>query len=506
MIRAFPLRHQLSRSFKHRYFLSYAPRNCFLFHRYSTPSSVLASNLQFGQPLHETHPHLLKSGELTPGINAVEYSQRRTRLASLLPRNGIAVLAAAELKYRSGAVFYEFHQDSNFFYLTGFNEPEAVAVIGRGVTDGDHEFHLFVREKDPKAEQWEGTRSGTQAALDVFNADDSGDIESISRLLPPIISGASEIYTDILTSGPTSVFSRFFAQSPKTSSSNTSHTFTSLLSKASKPTKPLKHLLNDLRSIKSPAEISLLRHVGRMSGRAYTSAMRHRWTSERALANEIEHNFRLNGCDTSAYIPVVAAGRNANTIHYVANNALIHPNDTVLVDAGGEYGGYIADITRTWPAGSPDGNKFPPAHRELYSALLAVQRSCISLCRADSHTSLDNLHSHAESLLRDSLSQLGFPVYKKEAMETLFPHHVGHYIGLDVHDTPGQSRSMALREGQCVTVEPGIYVPLDGDEWPERFRGVGMRVEDSVGVGAEGPVVLTVEAVKEIEDIEALRA
>ena len=504
MIRAFPLRHRLFRSTKHRVPFPISSIICLTLRKFSNPSSIPASNLQFGQPLHETHPHLLEPGELTPGITALEYSQRRSRLASLLPRNGIAVLAAAELKYRSGAVFYEFRQESNFFYLTGFNEPEAVAVIARGEVEGDHEFHLFVRAKDPKAEQWEGTRSGTQAAVDVFNADESGDIECISRFLSPLISGASEIYTDILASSPISAFSRFFTQSPQTSNSTTSHTFASLLSKASKPTKPLKHLLNDLRSVKSPAEISLLRHVGRLSGRAYTSTMRRRWTSERTLANELEHTFRLNGCENSAYIPVVAAGRNANTIHYVANNAPIHPADVVLVDAGGEYGGYVADITRTWPAGSADG-KFLPAHRELYSALLGVQRSCISLCRANSDTSLDNLHSHAETMLKDSLSQLGFSVHSKHAMETLFPHHVGHYIGLDVHDTPGQSRSAALREGQCVTVEPGVYVPAEGNQWPERFRGVGMRIEDSVCVGAEGPVVLTAEAVKEVEDIEALR-
>ncbi|KAI4283706.1 MAG: hypothetical protein L6R35_005070 [Caloplaca aegaea] len=139
---------------------------------YRSYASVSAAELQFGQPLHETHPHLLKPGEITPGISALEYAQRRSNLASKLPKNSVAILAASELKYRSGPVFYEFHQDSDFFYLTGFNEPEAVAIIGKSAGEGDHVFHLFVRAKDPRVEQWEGSRSGTQAALDVFNADE----------------------------------------------------------------------------------------------------------------------------------------------------------------------------------------------------------------------------------------------------------------------------------------------------------------------------------------------
>ncbi|KAL8845409.1 MAG: hypothetical protein Q9176_000045 [Flavoplaca citrina] len=475
-------------------------------------ASVSAADLQFGQPVHETHPHLLKPGELTPGISALEYAQRRSKLASVLPKDGIAILAASHVKYRSGAVFYDFHQDSGFFYLTGFNEPEAVAVIGKSTADDDHIFHLYLRPKDPKVEQWEGSRSGVQAAVDVFNADESGDIKDIEKQLSRLIGDSSEVFTDASPSTPSaSAFSRLFA-------SKTSHNpqgLATLLDK--KSVKPLRNILNEIRNIKSDAEISNMRKAGQASGRAFTEAMRQAWAAEKDLTAFLEYKFKRNGCDTSAYVPVVAGGKNASQIHYVRNddmlmcatssigiiapiNATSSEGDLVLADAGGEYGNYITDITRTWPV----SGTFTTPQKDLYNAILATQRTCISLCRADASNSLDKIHQIAEASLKDSLSQLGFDM-SGNALETLFPHHLGHYIGLDVHDTPGQSRKNPLQVGQCVTVEPGIYVP-NTDRWPAAFRGMGIRIEDSVCVQEESPLVLTTEAVKEVDDIEALRA
>ncbi|KAL9101508.1 MAG: hypothetical protein Q9163_003234 [Psora crenata] len=479
---------------------------------YRPYASVSAGDLQFGQPLHETHPHLLKPGELTPGLSALEYAQRRSRLAAKLPPGAVAVIAAADLKYRSGAVFYEFHQDSNFFYLTGktcplarlgrhllretpgFNEPDALAVIGTSATVNDHVFHLYVREKDAKAEQWDGFRSGTQAAMDVFNADETGDITEVASHLEPLVTNASQIYTDFPSDHRSkSFFSRFISDK-----SIKSNGLAKILEESH--TCPLKDLMNQVRNIKSPAEIANMRLAGQASGRAFTEAMRQSWTKEKDLAAFLDYQFRRNGCDGSAYVPVVAGGKNAGIIHYTQNDHLLVPDELVLVDAGGEYGGYITDITRTWPV----SGRFSPAQKDLYSAVLSTQRYCISLCRASSDISLDGLHGLAESHLRDQLSQLGFDMSGK-ALERLFPHHLGHYIGLDVHDTPGQSRKASLREGQCVTIEPGLYIP-DTEEYPHHFRGLGVRIEDSVCVQAENPLVLTTEAVKEIEDIEALRS
>ncbi|CZT46123.1 related to E.coli X-Pro aminopeptidase II [Rhynchosporium secalis] len=454
-----------------------------------TYASVSAAELQFGQPVHETHPHLLRAGEITPGITAQEYANRRAKLAASLPPNGVAILASSNTKYRSGAVFYEFHQEPNFLYLTGFNEPEAVAVIQRAGSSSDYTFHLFLRPKDTKAEQWEGARSGEQAAIDVFNADESGDINQLHTLLPPLISAASEVYTNI---AKCSGFGHFFRNQDAPPND-----FQKMI-KDSK-VKPLKPLIHELRIVKSEGEIANMRLAGKYSGRAFTNAMRRQWTREKDLAAFLDYDFKFCGCDTTAYIPVIAGGSNALSIHYVRNNDVLKDGQTVLVDAGGEYGGYITDITRSWPV----NGKFSDPQKDLYEAILRVQRSSVSLCRESANTTLDKLHQITEQGLKEGLKSLGFDV-SGDAMDILFPHHVGHYVGLDVHDCPGYSRATQLNAGHCVTIEPGIYVP-DDERWPAHFRGMGIRIEDSVCVQEDSPLILTTEAVKEVVDIEALR-
>ncbi|KLJ09957.1 xaa-Pro aminopeptidase [Blastomyces silverae] len=456
-------------------------------------ASVSAAELRFGQPLHETHPHILKAGELTPGITALEYAHRRSKLASKLPKNAIAVVAASDIKYRSGSVFYEYHQDPDFFYLTGFNEPGALAIIGNDGSGNDHVFHLYVREKDPKAELWEGARSGVQAAIDVFNADISGSIDDISISPPSILSDASVIYTDLRFTDPSrSSLSRFFSLLKEKNG---------VLEKivASHKMRALRPVLNELRIYKSEGEIQNMRKAGQASGRAFTEAMRKGFTKEKDIHAFLEYQFKMNGCDGPAFVPVVAGGQNALSIHYVRNDDILRNEDMVLVDGGGEYGGYISDITRTWPV----NGKFSDPQKELYNAILSVQRTCVSLCHESAGLSLDMLHGIAEKGLREQLKALGFDV-SGSAMTTLFPHHLGHYIGLDVHDCVGYSRTLELEAGQCITIEPGIYVP-DDERWPKHFRGTGIRIEDSVCVGEENPLILTTEAVKEIDDIEALR-
>ncbi|KAG5300122.1 xaa-pro dipeptidase [Histoplasma capsulatum G186AR] len=450
-------------------------------------ASVSAGELRFGQPLHETHPHILKAGELTPGITALEYAHRRSTLASKLPKHAIAVVAASDIKYRSGSVFYEYHQDPDFFYLTGFNEPGAIAIIGNDGSENDHIFHLYVREKDPKMEIWEGPRSGVQAAIDVFNADISGSIDNISSSPPSILSDASRIYTDLKLLDP--------------SRPSLSGFFSSLQAKnvSSHKLWALRPVLNELRIFKSEGEIRNMRKVGQASGRAFTEAMRRQFAKEKDIHAFLEYQFKANGCDGLAFIPVIAGGQNALSIHYVRNDDVLRKGNMVLVDGGGEYGGYIADITRTWPV----NGKFSEPQKDLYNAILSVQRTCISLCRESAGLSLDMLHRIAEKGLREQLKALGFDV-SGDAMATLFPHHLGHYIGLDVHDCVGYPRTYELAERQCITIEPGIYVP-DDERWPKQFRGIGIRIEDSVCVGEDNPLILTTEAVKEVDDIEALQ-
>lgn len=257
--------------------------------------------------------------------------------------------------------------------------------------------------------------------------------------------------------------------------------------------------MNELRVIKSEAEVANMRLAGKYSGRAFTNAIRKQWTKEKNLGAYFDYDFKVQGCEATAYVPVIAGGKNALCIHYVRNDDVLRDSEVVLVDAGGEYGGYIADITRTWPV----NGKFSDPQKDLYEAILRVQRSSISLCTEASNMTLDRIHDITETGLKDALKGLGFDM-SGNALNILFPHHVGHYIGLEVHDCPGYVRSVPLKAGHCVTVEPGIYVP-DDERWPAHFRGIGIRIEDSICVGKDHPLVLTTEAVKEVVDIEALR-
>ncbi len=386
----------------------------------------------------------------------------------------MAILRAAPLCYRSGAVFYPYRQSSNLLYLTGFSEPESLAVIRKtGPDPADHQFTLFVRPKDRQTEQWQGPWSGVAAAADVFQAHRAEDIKSVDAVLPDLLKDASAVYID----GDVEFADSLGGQEARS----------------------LAPLVHSLRAIKSKAEIANLRRAGQISGRAFTSAMRKSWSSERDLAAYLDYTFVTNGCDGPAYIPVVAGGFRGEMIHYVQNNALLRDGEMVLVDAGGEYGTYIADITRTWPL----GGKFTPAQRDLYEAVLKVQRTSLSLCRASASLSLDQIHAVTTEGLARELGKLGFDTSAR-AMDVLFPHHVSHYIGLDVHDVPDYPRNIPLAAGHCVTVEPGVYVPND-ERWPEHFRGLSVRIEDSVCVDDEDPYILTTEAVKEVVDIEALR-
>lgn len=370
---------------------------------------------------------------------------------------------------------------------------ETHVYAGKSQDGTDHTFHLYVREKDSKAEIWDGARSGSQAAIDVFNADETGDISKLKSVLPPIVAEASQVYTDITTpDANASLIARFlYGPSAKTEA------FSGMIE--ARKIRSLRPLINDLRAYKSSAEIENMRTAGRASGRAHTEVMKHQWSHEKLLDGSLEYQFKMNGCDDIAFEPVVAGAENALSIHYVRNDNVLRDGQMVLVDGGGSYGGYIADITRSWPI----SGKFSDPQRDLYEAVLKVQRSCIALCRESANVSLDKLHDIAETALKDQLEQIGFDMSGK-AIEALFPHHLGHYIGLDVHDSVGYSRKVVLSEGHCITIEPGVYIPVD-DRWPKHFRGMGIRIEDSVCVQAENPYVLTTEAVKEVVDIENLR-
>lgn len=322
------------------------------------------------------------------------------------------------------------------------------------------------------------------------------DIAELHKLLPDIVRDAKEVYTDLLTEKKGGLG---WLLGPKKSKSEGA--IAEMIPE--RKVRGLRPLMNNLRVFKSPAEVACMREAGRASGMAHTDTMRAAvggaFKTERELRAFLDWRQVYHGCEGSAFEPVVAGGRNAMSIHYVRNDDLLRKGDMVLVDGGGTWGRYMADITRTFPL----EGRFRDAQRDLYQVVLDVQRSCVSLCRGSANVSLDKLHEIAESGLRDGLKGIGFDVSGK-AVERLFPHHLSHYLGLDVHDTGGYSRKTVLREGHVVTVEPGVYVP-DEEAFPRHFRGMGIRIEDSVAVHEEACTILTAEAVKEVQEIEGLR-
>lgn len=438
--------------------------------------------LAYGQPVFETHPHLLAPGQLTPGISALEYYERRVRLMRDMAPGSCAVLALATTTYASGSVFHPFLQQPDFWYLTGWQEPELVAVLEK--TTNDVLLHMYVMEKDPVRELWEGPRLGVQAAIDVWNADEASAVGQFGTALEKVLARCPEVYSDASPAVPSSMSGRVHA----------------VLKNAPGQVqiRPLRPLIEAQRALKSPAEINVMREAGRASGRAYNEAYGQTFLTERTLASFLQHRFVALGCDAPAYVPVVAGGVHALSIHYTVNNDVLDPGDLVLVDAAGRLGGYCADISRTWPV----LGTFLEPQRELYEAVLNVQRQCVALCTETSGVSLSQLHRESVRMMAHEVANI--PGLRGAGITSVYPHAVGHYLGVDLHDTPTYLQSVALRRGHVVTVEPGLYIP-DEPRWGA-FRGMGVRIEDNVAVGRESPRVLTAEAAKEVVDVEAAAA
>lgn len=438
--------------------------------------------IEAGQSIHETRPHLIKSGDLTPGISAMEYHQRRAKLMAQVPVNSCIIIPGSDVKYASGAVFYPFQQDNDFFYLSGWNEPNSILVLEKNETD-QFKFYLFVQPKDEFAEKWEGFRTGFDGASEIFNADEAFNINSTDRILSKILKRNKTIWID--QNNPNLKPSIKSIIDDNTNSLKTIRNY--------------KNLVAQMRKIKSPSEIAVMRRAGQISGKSYNQAFAKRIRNERTLASFLEFNFISGGCDGNAYIPVVATGENALCIHYTRNNDVMYDDEMVLVDASGSLGGYCSDISRTWPV----GGKFSNAQKDLYQAVLNVQKQCIELCKESNQLSLHDIHESSMEYMKVELKNLGLSNVNNWDVERLYPHYIGHNLGLDVHDVPEVSRRELLKEGQVITIEPGLYIP-DNAQFPDYFRNVGIRIEDDIAIGKDTYTNLTVEAVKEIIDLQAI--
>ncbi len=435
-------------------------------------------------------------------IPVKEFNERRRRLMERMASDSIAILPAAPERVRNRDVLHPFRQDSDFHYLTGFGEPEAVLVLIPGREHG--ESVLFCKERNPEKELWDGFLAGPEGAIETFGLDDAFPISDIDDILPGMIEGRSRVYYPL---GKDHNFDAKVMDWVKVIRSK-------VRSGAHPPGEfvALEHLLHDLRLYKSAAEIKVMARAGEISCEAHKRAMKRarKGGYEYNLEAELIHTFMDNGARSTAYPSIVGGGQNACILHYIENGAPLKEGDLVLIDAGCELDCYASDITRTFPV----SGKFSDEQRALYEVVLAAQYAAIDEVRPGNHW--DHPHQAALKVLTQGLIDLGLlknttveQAIDDQAFKPFFMHRTGHWLGMDVHDVGDYKVGDAWRQlepGMALTVEPGLYVAPDNTDVDEKWRGIGIRIEDDVVVTKEGCRVLTDAAPKSIPDIEALMA
>jgi Xaa-Pro aminopeptidase len=433
-------------------------------------------------------------------IQAREFVRRRKQLMRMAGRDAIVIVPAAPERVRSNDSHYPYRQDSDFHYLGGFPEPDAVLALIPGREQG--EMILFCRERDAERERWDGVRVGTEGAVRDYGLDDAFPIEDIDDILPGMIEGRARVYYHF---GRDSEFdlkligwvNRVRADVRK--GAVPPHEFVAL-----------SHLLHDLRLYKSRSELRVMRKSAKIAASAHVRAMRatRPGMNEHEVEAELLHEFRRHGAVPS-YEPIVGGGANACVLHYRANNAPLRDGDLLLIDAGAEFECYASDITRTFPV----NGRFSPEQRALYDIVFASQSAAIDEVRAG--RPFDAYHEAAVRVITRGLIKLGLlegsieKNLREHSYRTFYMHKTGHWLGLDVHDVgdyriDGEFRQ--LEPGMVVTVEPGIYVAPDLKRVPQRWRGIGIRIEDDIVVTRGDPIILTDSVPRDADAIEALMA
>ncbi|MCC6439085.1 MAG: Xaa-Pro aminopeptidase, partial [Rhodanobacteraceae bacterium] len=433
-------------------------------------------------------------------LDAREFARRRRQLMRMAGRDAIIIVPSAEERVRNNDAHYPFRQDSDFHYLTGFAEPDAVLALVPGRSQG--EVILFCRERDRAREQWDGHRAGQEGAVADFGMDDAFPIDDIDDILPGLIEGRSRVYYhfgretrfDLILMGWVNRVRSNIKQGAKPP-----HEFVAL-----------SHLLHDLRLYKSRSELRLMRKSAQIAAEAHVRAMRttRPGMNENEVEAELLHTFRKHNAVPS-YEPIVGAGTNACVLHYRANNATMQDGDLLLIDAGAEYACYASDITRTFPV----NGRFTPEQRELYDIVLAAQLAAIEEVRPGK--SFEAYHLAAVRVLTQGLIRLGLlkgslrSNLESHTYRKFYMHKTGHWLGLDVHDVGDYRVDGEFRElepGMVVTVEPGLYISPDLKGVPARYRGIGIRIEDDVIVTSGDPEVISAGVPKDADEIEALMA
>ncbi|MEM8814941.1 MAG: aminopeptidase P N-terminal domain-containing protein [Pseudomonadota bacterium] len=425
-----------------------------------------------------------------------EFLRRRKQLMRMVGQGGIAILPAAPVARRSRDVEYRFRQDSDFYYLTGFAEPDAVAVFVPGRDSG--EYLIFCRERDRSKEMWDGKRSGPEGAVAEYGADDAFPVEDIDDILPGIMESCPRVYFQMGLYPEFDARITEWVNSLRGHASRGGHTPLEYVA--------LDHLLHDMRLYKSRAEIAAMRRSAKVAVAAHRRAMRVTAPGrfEYEIEAEFRHEFRRNNAWVS-YSPIVGGGANACTLHYVENNAQLADGDLLLIDAGCELDYYASDITRTFPV----NGRFTPEQRAVYEIVLEAQLAAIEKTVKDN--AWNEPHDAAVRVITRGLKSLGLlegslpRLISDEAYREFFMHRTGHWLGMDVHDV-GEYKVgdewRLLENGMVTTVEPGIYIP-NTRKVPARWRNIGVRIEDDVAVTSKGPDVLSKALVKDPDAIEA---
>ena len=429
-----------------------------------------------------------------------EHARRRKQLMRMIGEDAIVVLPAALPRIRSNDTHYGYRQDSDFWYLTGFPEPEAVLVLVPGRAHG--EALLFCRERDPAREAWDGPRAGTDGAVAGYGFDDAYPIADLDDILPGLLEGRSRVYYHF---GRDTDFdlkligwvNRVRAQVKQ--GAQPPHEFLEL-----------GHFLHELRLFKTRDELRLMKRAAQIAAEAHVIAMRTARPGmfEYEIEAAILHHFRRNDAH-AAYESIVGAGANACVLHYIANNAQMRDGELLLIDAGAEYRNYASDITRTFPV----NGRYSKEQRAIYQLVLDAQKAALAQARAG--RPYDAGHNAAVATLTEGLLRLGLLKGTLEKniesgdYRRFYMHKTGHWIGLDVHDVGEYRLAGAFRElepAMVFTIEPGLYIAPGSKGVPAKWQGIGVRIEDVVLVTKTGHEVLTSGVPKEIDEVEALLA
>ena len=430
-----------------------------------------------------------------------EYSRRRKKLMDMMGNESVAIIPTAPVYIRNRDVEFPFRPDSDFYYLTGYPEQEAVVVL---IPDRDHgEYVLFCRENDPVMETWNGRRAGLEGSINQYGADDAFPIDDLDEILPGLLENRERIF---YTMGNNVTFDQrvlgWVNQVRKRARTGVS---------APDEFISLNHFVHEMRLYKSRAEIAAMRKAAKISALAHKRAMQvcRPGMMEYQIEAELKYIFMQQGAREPAYPPIVGGGANSCILHYTENNQALNDGDVLLIDAGSEYNGYASDISRTFPV----NGTFSEAQRAAYEIVLEAQRAAIDAVKPGNHW--NEPHEAAIEALTEGMVELGIlkgktrQLIKDQAYTKYYMHRTGHWLGMDVHDVgdykvEGEWRT--FEPGMVLTVEPGIYLPAGSKGLARKWWNIGIRIEDDVLVTGTGHDILSKDAPKTVDEIEALMA